>query len=360
MSNKIGPPTRSGGHLIAGPGGARAILAATGMLMALDYFGFRSFASLGGVSGGAIPVRLFAAGVSVRRLVELAVELDFQSLLDSEATMKSVMFEHYYLHASRYRNRLPISGCYNGKRFAKWIEDAADPSWPEKFWTLACDHDAQILLSKEGVFRREKGGKFHQLCSQTPRLGTAICASCAVPMIFNSVPLTLGGGEVLTLHDGALSWEGWQPVSVVVDHLAAEPRDIIVCDVGPDTTLYDRISSSIWKVVCGGRCIPTSKVVAESERKFLLIKPVVTSVCTFEFTASKDNKIEAIMEGFAATLRALAQDNRLTEAEYLAGRDIVVSFNGMVRAARRQEPGTLSQQAMSLLVSKGVLSESNK
>ena len=82
MSTIIGPPTRSGGHLIAGPGGARAILAATGMLMALNYFGFRSFASLGGVSGGAIPVRLFAAGVSVRRLVELSVELDFQSLLD--------------------------------------------------------------------------------------------------------------------------------------------------------------------------------------------------------------------------------------------------------------------------------------
>ena len=66
------------------------------------------------------------------------------------------------------------------------------------------------------------------------------------------------------------------------------------------------------------------------------------------------------MEGFAATLRALAQDNRLSEAEYLAGRDIVVSFNAMVRAARRQEPGTLSQQAMSLLVSKGVLSDGGK
>lgn len=360
MSTIIEPPTRSGGHLIAGPGGARAILAATGMLVALDYFGFRSFASLGGVSGGAIPVRLFAAGVSVRRLVELAVELDFQSLLDTETTMKSVMFEHYYLHASRYRNRLPISGCYNGKRFAQWIENAADPSWPEKFWTLACDHDAQILLSKEGVFRREKGGKFHQLCSQTPRLGTAICASCAVPMIFNSVQLPPASGEVLTLHDGALSWEGWQPVSVVVDHFAAAPRDIIVCDVGPDTTLYDRISSSIWKVVCGGRCIPTSKVVAESERKFLLIKPVVTSVCTFEFTASRDNKFEAIMEGFAATLRALGQDNRLTEEEYLAGRDIVVAFNSAVRESRRLEPGTLSQRAMSLLIDKGVLSENDK
>ncbi|MBS2009419.1 MAG: patatin-like phospholipase family protein [Cyanobacteria bacterium SZAS TMP-1] len=349
-------PGKTGAHLFAGPGGARAIVATTGMLMALDFFGYRSYATLGGVSGGSIPVRLYAAGVSVRRLVELTVELDFESLLDPEMPMKAVMFEHYWRSASRLKDKLPERGCCSGARFAEWVEKAGpDRSWPENFWTLACEHDTQILLTKGGVFKRNKGEKFQQLCPNTPPLGRSILASCAVPMLFNAVRMPLSNGEVLTLHDGALSWEGWRPVTIVEDHYGVEPESMIVCDVGPETTLYDRASSSLWKVFCGGRCVATPHAASNSERNYLLIRPVVTSVGTFEFTAPADRKWEGIMEGFAATFRALSRNSRLTHEEYLAGRDILNAFDDLRKQGKQRPPSSFTRRALALLAEKGVL-----
>jgi predicted acylesterase/phospholipase RssA len=325
--------------------------------MALNYFGFHSFESVGGISGGAVPLRFYAAGVTVPEMIDLAINLDFGSLLDQEATMTGVMVDHYYRSGSRYKDQLPTKGKYNGLRFAKWIESVAGGGWPTKlnFWTMAVDKEAQILLTHQGVFNRQEGGTFTQISTTTPPLGRSIFASCTVPGYFTPVDLTLDNGEKLTLHDGAWSWEGMRPITLVEEHYHARPGDIILCDVGPDPSTYEWVLTSIWKLICGSRCVPPLGQKAVAENEVLLIKPVVTSIGTFEFTAHSDKKWQAIMEGFAATAHALNKAYRLTEDQYLKGRDIVVAFNQLVLQSRKAPAGILSTRTAALLKAKGAL-----
>lgn len=345
--------TGDGGyHLIAGPGGSRAILATSGMLMALEFFEIRNFKSIGGISGGSIPLRLFAAGLSIKQIVDTALELSFESMLDRESSIAGVIATHY--RAGRYRGSVPSKGVFKTDRMGAWLESFSS-RWPAGYWTLAVKDDHQVLLAGNGVHMRARGGRFRCISASAPPLGLAIQASCSVPGFFAPVDIPLDNGETMNLCDGGVSWEGFRPTSVVEEFFSAKPGEIIVCDVGPEPDYYSRLVNSAWRIVCGGRCVPPRGKNTEAENEMVLVSPVVTSVTSFDFAAHSDKKWQAIMEGFAATTRALNKAYRLTEEKYAHAKDTVDTFYRFVDVLRNAPQGELSEHTRALLNHRGVL-----
>lgn len=159
----------------------------------------------------------------------------------------------------------------------------------------------------------------------------------------------------MNLCDGGVSWEGFRPTSVAEEFFSAKPGQIIVCDVGPEPDYYSRLMNSAWRIVCGGRCVPPRGKSPEAENEMLVVSPVVTSVASFDFAAHSDKKWQAIMEGFAATTRALNKAYRLTEEQYAAAKDTSDTFDGFVNALKKAPQGELSEHARALLNHRGVL-----
>lgn len=359
MSNNEAPRSGNDGagfHIVAGSGGCRAMLATIGMLLALFWFGIRKIKSAGGISGGAIPMVFLSAGFDVRQILKLAVELDFQSLLDFGEKIAWVLIEHY--SGTRRKGDPPAKGTFKMNRFESWLHEKLGEGWPKhlEYWTMATDvRGAQILLTGGGVFRREEGGQFVRITSVQPPLGKSICATCTVPGVFMPVDLPLDDGSSLKVWDGALSWESMRPASLVEEFYNASPGEIILCDVGVELNRFDRYANHIWKLICGGRCVPPRGKRSVNEDKMLVIQPAVMSVRTFEFAAHSDKKWLAIMEGFAATVDALNKGYRLTDAQYLEGRALLDEFNQLVRDYKDAAPGTVSKKTEYLLTAYGVI-----
>lgn len=348
-------------HIVAGSGGCRAMLATLGMLMALRWFGIRKYKSTGGISGGSIPLAFLAAGFSLREIVDMAISLDFESLLDQGDKITQVMIDHYGYSASRQSGSLPAKGRFRMERFEKWLQEKLGGKWPDHlvYWAMATDRlGAQVLLTAQGAFRKQaEGERFAPVTSTPTSPGRAICGSCVVPGFFAPVDLVAASGETEKLYDGALSWESTCPVGVVEDFFAASPGEIIALDVGPELNTYDRIYNTFWRVICGGRCVPPMGRKSGNADKILLVEPAVTGVRSFEFGAHRDKKWLAIMQGFAATVDALNKGYKLTEEQYLRGRDVVTAFNTLCVSLRKKPEGELSQQIEALLAESGVLED---
>lgn len=348
---------KAGLHLIAGPGACRTISGTLGLLLALDWFGYRQYSTVGGISGGSIPMSFLADGRTIRQIVDLAMKLEFANLLDEDERLTAVMLEHYW--QSRYRGALPLRGKYHMKRFAAWLEGEFGSHWPNSvpYWTMATDETgAQVLVTIDGVFRRQEGGSFVKISATAPPVGTALCASCTIPGFFVPAKLELDSGEVLTLYDGALSWEGVRPLSVVEEYYGASPEDIIMFDVGPELNRYDRLFTAAWAYLCGGRCVPPRGKDSSKPRRHVLVLPAVTELRSFDFAAHPDKKWTAIMECFAATVYALNDAYRLTQDQFLEARDLLSAYDGFGRQWHKLSVGELSKRTESLLVEKGVLS----
>lgn len=334
-------------HLIGGPGGSRAILAVSGMLLALKYLGFDRYATIGGISGGSLPLRLLAGGMSVGQIVENAVELRFLDLLDADETMSAVMADHY--RKGRYRGQRPAKGLYRSEKLGDWVNSFCG-DWPHNFWTMAVDKEAQILFTAAGVYERNKGQPFSVICAQSQDLGKAVRASCSVPGWFTPVELIPNSdGRKLILYDGGLSWEGRTPLSIPEDHFQADPKSVIMCDVGVEPGAREFIFSAIWKLVCGGKCITPLGERPCKDDQALVVKPVITSVSSFDFDAHPDRKWEAIMEGFAATVLALNKAYRLDAQTFLQAREIIEEYYSSVFSLKKEKPGTLSARTVELL-----------
>ena len=332
------------------------MLATIGMLLALFWFGIRKIKSAGGISGGSIPMVFLAAGFNVREIVRLAVDLDFQSLLDYGEKITWVLIDHY--SGSRHKGDPPAKGTFKMNRFEAWLQEKLGTGWPQhlEYWTMATDvRGAQVLLTARGAYRREEGGQLVNITTCQPPLGKSICATCTVPGVFTPVDLPLDDGSVLKVWDGALSWESMRPASLVEEFYGASPGEMILCDVGVELNRLDRYANHVWKLICGGRCVPPRGKRSVNEDKMLVIEPAILAVRTFEFAAHPDKKWLAIMEGFAATVDALNKGYRLTDVQYLQGRALLDEFNHLLREHKDDPPGTISQKTEALLTKHGVL-----
>lgn len=342
-------------HIVGGPGATRAILAVAGMLLALRYLELNRYGTVGGVSGGSIPLALAAGGQSEERVAETAIALNFADLIEKLTPMSRVIRQHY-LSGRRRNKRRPLTGKFRADRLGQWIENATSGAWPEHFWTMAVHESTQVLCTAHGVFARQEGGLFVPLSDRPAPIGLAIQASCAVPGFFHPVamPLLEGGSKIL-LYDGGLSWEGRRPMTVVEEHFKAKSSDIVLCDVGPDTGRNTRMFSKVWRLVCGARCVTARGRKAPNEDRAVVIEPSVTSVTSFDFDAHTDRKWQALMEGFAATVYALNRSCRLTPCRFWAAKDVIAQFNELSQGLAKAPPLALTKRTEKLLVDAGVL-----
>ncbi len=337
------------------------MLAMLGMFLALWWFGFRTFKTIGGISGGSIGLRFFAEGMGICKVINLAMQ-DFSTLIDEECGMKSVLWGHYFTDATRFKGEPPSGGKYRLDRLREWLDSFSDGRWPTviPFWTMAVDKSgAQYLMTVEGVFKRVQGENFRKVSNVTPPIGLAICASCTVAGYFKPMVITLDNGETVTLYDGAYSFESFRPISVLTEHYGAQPGDIIIGDVGPDLDLRDRLKGHLWSRFCGGRCVPPKGKKSEHENKVLLVNARIWGVRSFDFDAHTDQKWLAIMEGFLSMTLALNDGHRITEEQFLNAKDLIAGFNAFAKLDYRKgmPAGWLTEQTMVLLRERGVLQD---
>lgn len=347
----------------------RASLAVLGVIMGLRWFGYRTFKSVGGISGGTLPLRFLAAGMRLGKIIDLAME-DLTAHLDERMKLiipgrqsTSVMLEHYWSDGTRYKGEPPQNGKYNMDRLRDWLDSFSDGAWPSEipFWTMSTDKSgAQYVRTKDGVFKREEGGLFQPVRAVLPTVGQAICYSCTVAGYFDPMDLTMETGETIPQYDGAYSWEAFRPITVVEEQYDAQAGEIIIVDVDTDLDLRARLKSKFWAHFCGGRCVPPKGKKSDNENKVLVISPVVTGVRSFELDAHSDYKWVAIMEGLGALALAFNKAGRLKEEEWLEARDTLTEFAGLRRKALRKgllrtyTPGELTEKTVALLSKRGV------
>jgi predicted acylesterase/phospholipase RssA len=217
-------------HIVFSAGISRALFASFGVLAeAADHN--LSFASIGGISAGAIIPSLFAAGLPQQLIVDLLMTHGLSDyLIVKERLRHWPKLLWRAAHHRRYKRDLVQDGLWDTTPLADLI-DSLVTEWPARFWTMAATGDAQIIFTEEGVFKRSLDGSIVQIDKKPARLGLALRATCALPGFFDSVVYTTSSGESYRLFDGVCSWDGFCPVNVVQSFYGAEPETIVACDV---------------------------------------------------------------------------------------------------------------------------------
>src|SRR5439155_25853295 len=118
------------------------------------------------------------AGLTPAELVRCAVGIDYTSLLIRRKSWVQLMVA--LLLKYRYERTRPLKGVFGTQRLEDFINSKV-PVWPENFWTVAMDGNDLILFTAGGVFRRTAPGAITKIADTPPSVGTAVCASCAVP-----------------------------------------------------------------------------------------------------------------------------------------------------------------------------------
>lgn len=288
-------------HIVCGSGGSRAILASAGFLYGLHKTGFANARTMGGISGGSVPTLMHTAGMAPGKMVQLAIDIDFSSLLSKRANVVQMFLA--FLLKERLAQTRPRRAVLGSEKLEKFIDDLV-PGWPENYWTMAVAGRTQIVFTSKGVFQYLHDGSSRQLSDKPAPLGVAICASCAVPGIIE--PKVWND---IHLFDGALSWDGQCPIGMVSRNFAVKPGQILACDVGVrDRGGMSEFMSDFWRLFCGKNCVwPVDEQDPSvwASQGSLLVSPRVDNFASLQFSLSVEQKWSAVMSGFGATITAL-------------------------------------------------------
>lgn len=291
-------------HLVGGGGGSRAILALSGIIFALHKAGLLpKLRTIGGISGGAFGTLLLAAGMSPEEIVQQAIAIDFQGLLDSHAGILRLLYTA--LFKERFETTRPQSSIYSTERVGAWVDERVSV-WPDKYWTMAIDGETgrhQILFTACGVYRIAEGGKVEQISDKPPRLSDAIRGSIALPGFI--APQEWNG---IRLVDGALTWDGSCPIGLAVRHFDAVPNTVLA------GYFADHKQSGLLKKLIYAwedfqrRDYPWSEQQRDPARWASKGAAVIHPrfyFPTMKFSFSTEEKWEAVIKSFQSTARAL-------------------------------------------------------
>lgn len=299
-------------HLVCGSGGSRAILGSAGAIFAFHQAGLREWATAGGISGGSVPTALLAGGHDPGKMVRLAVDIDFASLLTRHANPLSILIA--FLLQQRFAQTRPRMGVMSSEKLGKFIDDHV-PEWPQNYWTMAVAGKTQIFFTSKGVFQYLVDGTVRQLSNEPAPLGLAVRASCAVPGIID--PVVFKG---IHLFDGALSWDGQLPIGAVTRHFDTTAGAIVGCDVGDRKTKQSDLATRFWRWFCGGTCVQrddqkTPEVWAQEGA--MIVLPDVNAFPSLQFTLSAEQKWQAVMNGYSAAVVQLWKRGLLTSNQFI-------------------------------------------
>jgi predicted acylesterase/phospholipase RssA len=295
-------------HVVFGSGGTKAVLAGAGAALAFNISGLHNWETVGAASGGSIPAAVLAAGLPPRQFLRTLLETDIESLLKPNTGFLGRLLA--ILRKYHFEQNRPRRGAYSSKDLRRFI-NALLPQWPASFWTVASCSHGQVLFTASGVYKYARDNPAaERLRPRPPSVGLAICASCAIPGVIDSVKFS---GELL--YDGALSGDGEVPIDVIARHFGHNSALTIAIDIGPEPIKQRRWLRFLWNVFCGGTCETDIDGVHPVARDgLLLVKPVIEGFHALQFRLSRDQKWQAVIAGFLATASALIANNLVDAA----------------------------------------------
>jgi predicted acylesterase/phospholipase RssA len=288
-------------HIVFGGGATKAILSGIGAVLALNVAGLKDWVTIGACSAGSIPGAVLAADIPPPVYLRHLIDIDIEGLLIARTgwagRMLAILRKY---HFERIRPRL---GAYATARMRRFINSLVR-RWPKRFWNVAsCDH-GQVLFTADGVFKYSGNPRVGRLLKdKPPSVGLAVCASCAMPGIMDSVKWS---GELL--FDGALSGDGEVPIDVIARHFKDDKTQVLAFDIGPEPMKQRPWLRFLWNVFCGGWCESSIDGVHPTEREGLkIVTPVITGFHTLEFSLSPDQKWHAIIAGCVAMAKGVVE-----------------------------------------------------
>ena len=296
-------------HLVCGAGGTRAILGCTGAIFGMYAQGVQTWGSIGGISGGAMPALLYAAGISPKQMLRLSLTIDFGKLLLAKRHVLYVLRKYLQQGAGQ---KMPRTAIHCSKDLIKYL-DKLVPVWPDKFWTMAITDipgkgRCQVLFTKQGVYIYTKNGDCTQVSTIPAPVGMAIAASCAIPGVIDHVEY-LG----MHLYDGMLSWDGRTPAGIVNKHYGAAYEDIVAVDVGGMQRAFPGLQDRILAYWCDNTCPPDTHMRAE-QWEALGVKVVRANVSHFsslKMSPTRKQRSTALRNGYRATIKTFGVKKKL-------------------------------------------------
>lgn len=317
-------------------GGSRAILAGTGALLAFHVLGLNNWRTIGGVSGGSIPALMLADGRDPWDCLRVAIETDFAGKLIPRTgplrRLLALVFKY------RHEITLPRHGVFSAKPLEDFVNRNVS-AWPARYWTIASSRSGHILFTAGGAFRFDPRSHSSQpLSPNPPPLGTAICASCAVPGIVDAVEFQ---GE--HLFDGAIRPNGQCPTDVVLKHFGGRANTTVAFDVGEDSIKNSFLMRVLWRLACLGRCGPIFGTHPDGADGTIVINPEPSTFHALKFNLSPDEKWHCLIGGFIATVQAMTARVKVGEQNIQIARAMAGDLARMVQNAKR--PGQLAVRA---------------
>lgn len=296
-------------HLVCGAGGTRAIIGCAGAIFGLYAQGLRSWATIGGISGGSLPALLYAAGLHPRNLLRRSLSTNFATLIVKKRHILEVV-RKYFLQPKH--QRMPRTAVHCSKEMIKFIDELV-PTWPDKFWTMAVADipgkgRCQVFFDKTGVYVYTKEGDCEQIAIVPAPVGLAVAASCAIPGIIDHVEY-LG----LHLYDGMMSWDGRTPAQVVNRHYGAEYHNVVAVDVGAIQPAFPAVYKRIAASLCDDDCHPDTHMRPE-DWEDLGVKVVRTNINVFgslNLNPTPKQRSHAMRLGYKASIRALCRKSKV-------------------------------------------------
>lgn len=296
-------------HLVCGAGGTRAILGCTGAIFGLYAQGYQTWATIGGISGGAMPALLCAAEISPRQILRKSILTDFAALLLKKRHMFTVLRK--FLRQKK-AERMPRTAIHCSKGLIKFLNELV-PVWPDKFWTMAIADvpgkgRCQVLFTKAGVFVYKKDGSFEQIAFQPPPVGEAVAASCAIPGVIDHVEM-----HGMYLYDGMLSWDGRTPAAIVQKHFGAAYEDIVAVDVGGIQNAFPALQKHLLAYWCSTDCHPDTHMRADDWEKLgvKVVRANVTNFTSLKLSPTRKQRSAALRIGFRAAVRSFGAKKKI-------------------------------------------------
>lgn len=317
-------------HLVIEQGGSRAILTGLGATLALKLSGLKSWSTIGGISGGAIPALLLAANADPLKVLEITMKLDFLKLLTPSKGDASPLrafateLDGKRSAAHKFIARLLRRGMRHTDALGELIE-AQVKVWPEAFWTMAVTENSHVLFTKSGVYEYGFDGSYTVLSDEPAPLSLAIRATCAIPGLLEAVPY-----KGRFLFDGALSPLGDCPASLVHKHFMGETGTIVrVASTGKDSR------KNSWLTRVGRRllCQNTGNVELFDGKADINISAHVQEVHAMRFRLTEEQKMAGLLAGFNATVLELANNHGMFQ-EGLNQLSVCADFPQLVETVR--------------------------
>lgn len=316
-------------HIVFGSGGMPAVMAGIGSALALNVAEITAFSSIGGASGGTIPAAILAAKLKPREYLPTVINLDFSRLIEGKRGFLTTL----WAVLKKYRqgvNFRPPRGIWSNNGMRLVLDDMI-PSWPQELWILSACADGQLLFTADGSFKYGSAHNGERFAAESPPVGTAIQASCAVPGLVDAV---FHRGEKLV--DGAFTEAGDVPVDVVWRHFpSVREKLVLAVDVGDDPlkkNIWLRVAFSLFGADYGA----LSRQRSLARRGLAFIDPRTEEFHSLNLRLSRATRWRAILTGFTATAEAIQAHSLATPDGSQKLMELFIEFSRIRATARRE------------------------